>query len=75
MNFEWTKDRLNPVGSQNYGEVFNLLLIPNMQWKYGMLERNRSYSYFLVFDSTNKTFSMFPSKARLGLGGWQPSTA
>ena len=55
MNFEWTRDRLNTVGSQEYGEVFILLLIPDMQWKYGMLERNRSYSYFLVFDSTNKT--------------------
>ena len=69
MNFEWTRGRLNPAGSQECGEVLTLLLIPNIQWKYGMLGRNRSYSYFLVFDSTNKTFS------RLGLGGWQSSTA
>ena len=67
MNFEWMDE--GQAKPSWITEVFTLLLIPNIQWKYGMLERNWSYSYFLVFDNANKTFSIFPSKAKLGLGG------
>ena len=62
MNFEWMHE--GQAKASWITEGFTLLLIPNIQWKYCMLERIWSYS----FDDANRTFSMFLSMAKLGLG-------
>ena len=62
MNFEWMHE--GQAKPSWITEGFTLLLIPNIQWKYCMLERIWSYS----FDDANRTFSMFLSMAKLGLG-------
>ena len=62
MNFEWMHE--GQAKASWITEGFTLLLIPNIQWKYCMLEKIWSYS----FDNANRTFSMFLSMAKLGLG-------